>query len=164
MTTHSLLVPVLLQAHLTTIVQHHEGRAPLPRQQPLPTTATDPLPTRGVMEWRRDEREMKDSTSTADSQHAHPQMTLRTKVPSETSVKFECSLTDAVHSWPVEVPHRREDVVNYQSDVLVKTEIGNLQLPSEVWNGFYFSQTRRLRVLQKGFSWAVIETVLWYFG
>lgn len=39
----SLCVFILLQAHLTTTVQHHEGRALLPQQQPRPTTATDPL-------------------------------------------------------------------------------------------------------------------------
>lgn len=166
MTTHWLFVHILSQAHLTTIVQHPEGRALLPRQQPPPTTATDPLPPKTRGGWRREEGIKEggtDSTSTADSSQAHPRMTVRMKITSETSVKFECSLIGVGHkctavlSWPVKVPHGREDVdiVNYQSDVLVDDrKFRNLRLLVKVWNRFSFFFSPRpegLRVWQEGF-------------
>lgn len=48
---------MLFQAHLTTIVQHLEGRAQLPLQQPPHTTATDPLPTRAAVDEGKKARE-----------------------------------------------------------------------------------------------------------
>lgn len=57
MIEHSSFVFMLFQAHLTTIVQHHEGRAQLPLQQPPPTTATDPLPPRAAVDEGKKTRE-----------------------------------------------------------------------------------------------------------
>lgn len=52
-----IIIIMLFQAHLTTIVQHLEGRAQLPLQQPPPTTATDPLPTRAAVDEGKEARE-----------------------------------------------------------------------------------------------------------
>lgn len=88
---------MLFKAHLTTIVQHHEGRARLPLQQPPPTTATDPLPSRGALDEGKKTKGGRreggtDSTSTADYELAYPRAAKRMKITSEMSVKFEFSL------------------------------------------------------------------------